>query len=235
LGHVQRVGCSTNDQIPGTGSHNAESSIQSFSMPDFGELIHHWGYVAIVLFVVLGNMGLPVPEESILILSGYLAWRGDLKLPLVLAVGVMAAAAGDLIGFWIGRKYGHAALDRYRRSVLVKPERLEAVTRFLNRYGAFAVFAARFIPGLRFMAGPLAGAAGVRPSVFVAANLLGALVYVPYAVGLGFGLGYGAGEYAEKLRHLFGGVEGVVLFGTTIGVLLVLGWRVRRAMRMTRL
>jgi membrane protein DedA with SNARE-associated domain len=100
-------------------------------------------------FVILGNVGLPVPEESILVLSGYLAWRGDLKLPLVIAVGVIAAAAGDIIGFWIGRKYGHAALDRYRHSMPVKPERLESVTRFLDRYGAFAVFAARFIPGLR--------------------------------------------------------------------------------------
>ena len=184
--------------------------------------------------VILGNVGLPVPEESILVLSGYLAWRGDLKLPLVIAVGVIAAAAGDIIGFWIGRKYGHAALDRYRHSMPVKPERLESVTRFLDRYGAFAVFAARFIPGLRFMAGPLAGAAGLRPFVFVAANLLGAVVYVPYAVGVGFGLGYGVSDYAERLRHAFGRVETIVLVGTAIGVVLVLGWRVRRVMRTAR-
>ena len=204
------------------------------TMPDFGELINHWGYFAIVLFVILGNVGLPVPEESILVLSGYLAWRGDLKLALVIAVGIIAAAAGDIIGFWIGRRYGHAALDRYRQSMLVRPERLESVTRFLNRYGAFAVFAARFIPGLRFMAGPLAGAAGVRPSVFVAANLLGAVVYVPHAVGIGFGLGYGVGEYAERLRHVFGRVETIVLIGTTIGVVLVVGRRVVRAIRTAR-
>src|ERR1700676_2218051 len=86
------------------------------TMPDFGELINHWGYFAIVLLVILGNVGLPVPEESILVLSGYLAWRGDLKLPLVIAVGIVAAAAGDIIGFWIGRRYGHAALDRYRHA-----------------------------------------------------------------------------------------------------------------------
>src|SRR6202049_5276039 len=68
--------------------------------PDFGELINHWGYFAIVLFVILGNVGLPVPEESILVLSGYLAWRGDLKLPLVIAVGIVAAAAGGIRGLF---------------------------------------------------------------------------------------------------------------------------------------
>jgi membrane-associated protein len=152
----------------------------------------------------------------------------------VIVVGTISAAAGDIIGFWIGRKYGPAAIDRYRDSLLVKPERLESVRRFLNRYGAFAVFAARFIPGLRFMAGPLAGAAGMRPSVFVTANLLGAAVYVPYAVGIGFGLGYGVGQYAEGLRHVFGRVEYVVLIGTTIGVALVLGWRLLRIRRTRR-
>lgn len=157
-------------------------------MFDFNQLISHWGYFATVLFVILGNVGLPVPEESILVLSGYLARRGDLNLFLVIVVGIVSAAAGDIIGFWIGRKYGHVALDRYRHSLMVKPERLESVRRFLNRYSAFAVFAAWFIPGLRFMAGPLAGAAGLRPSVFVAANLLGAAVYVPYAIAIGFGL-----------------------------------------------
>jgi membrane protein DedA with SNARE-associated domain len=115
--------------------------------------------------------------------------------------------------------------------MMVKPERLDSVWRFLNRYGAFAVFAARFIPGLRFMAGPLAGAAGMRPNVFVPANLLGAVVYVPCAVGIGYGLGYGLGEYAERLRHVFCGVEYVVLIVTATGVLLVLGWRVLRTIR----
>ena len=74
----------------------------------------------------------------------------------------------------------------------------------------------------------------MRPSVFVAANLLGAVVYVPHAVGIGFGLGYGVGEYAERLRHVFGRVETIVLIGTTIGVVLVVGRRVLRAIRTAR-
>jgi membrane protein DedA with SNARE-associated domain len=60
----------------------------------------------------LGNVGLPVPEGSILIVSDYLAWQGDRNLPLVISVGTISAAAGDIIGFWIGRKYGHAGIDR---------------------------------------------------------------------------------------------------------------------------
>ena len=65
----------------------------------------------------------------------------------------------------------------------------------MTRYGVLGVFVARFIPGLRFMAGPLAGAAGLRPFPFVVANLLGAAIYVPYAVGIGYAIGYGFGTY----------------------------------------
>jgi membrane protein DedA with SNARE-associated domain len=186
---------------------------------------------AIVAFVLLGNVGLPVPEESILVLSGYLAWRGDLRLPLVIAVGVLSAAGGDNIGFWIGRRYGRAGIERYGHLVLVTPERLEKAWRFVNRYGAVALFAARFLPGVRFLPGPLAGAAGLRPSVFMAANLLGAMTYVPYAVGIGYAAGYGAGEYVERLRHVLGRVEHVVLIGTACGVALLLGRRALHAAR----
>src|SRR5574341_1666084 len=68
-------------------------------MLDPNELIGHWGYSAIFLAVVLGNVGMPVPEEAILALAGYLVWRGKLRLPLVLAVGIASAAAGDNLGY----------------------------------------------------------------------------------------------------------------------------------------
>ena len=73
-------------------------------MLDLGQLISHWGYLAIFLFVILGNLGLPAPEESILVLAGYLVWQGKLRLPLVLAVGILSAIAGDNLGYWIGRR-----------------------------------------------------------------------------------------------------------------------------------
>lgn len=188
-----------------------------------GELIGHWGYPAIFLFVVLGNLGLPVPEETILALSGYLVWRGELRLPLVLAVGIISAAAGDNLGYWIGRKHGRPAIERYGRRVLATPERLESVWRFVTRYGALGVFVARFIPGLRFMA----GAAGLRPFVFAVANLLGAAIYVPYAVGIGYAIGYGFGPYVERIQR----VEYVVLISATILAAGLLAWRALKARR----
>ncbi len=198
-------------------------------MPDLGHLIEHWGYLAIFVFVILGNVGVPVPEESILALAGYLVWQGDLRLPLVLLVGTLSAIAGDNLGYWLGRRYGQAAVAHYGRWVLLTPARIDATRRFVTRYGAVGVFAARFIAGLRFMAGPLAGSTGLRPLAFVIANTLGALLYVPTVVAAGYGVGYGLGEYLKQYERVVGKVEHVVLLAAIIGTVGFLGWRALRA------
>jgi membrane protein DedA with SNARE-associated domain len=166
---------------------------------DPSTLLDHWGYVGIFLAVVLGNVGVPVPEETVLALAGYAASRGVLHLPTVLVVGVISAVVGDNLGYWLGRRYGRQAIERYGRWAFVTPERLQKISEFLTRYGAFAIFAARFVTGVRFVAGPLAGAAGVPPLTFTIANVLGALAYVPYAVGIGYGVGWGFGDVIQGL------------------------------------
>jgi membrane protein DedA with SNARE-associated domain len=168
---------------------------------DAAELLAHWGYAAIFVAVVLGNIGFPVPEETILVLGGYLAQRGTLRVGLVMAIGIVSAVAGDGIGYWLGRRYGRPAIERYGRWVHVTPARLERVYGFVTRYGAWAVFCARFVAGLRFLAGPLAGATGLRPLAFATGNVLGACLFVPVVVGLGYLLGHAVGDDIERLVH----------------------------------
>jgi membrane protein DedA with SNARE-associated domain len=200
-------------------------------MFDLRHLIEHWGYLAIGVFILLGNLGVPVPEESTLALAGYLVWQGELRLLWVLAIGILSAVGGDNLGYWIGWRYGQGALKRYGRWVLLTPARVEATRRFVIRYGGFGVFSGRFIPGLRFMAGPLAGSTGVRPLTFVAANALGALLYVPAMVGAGYGVAYGLDGYLKRLERLGGRVEHVILVGMIVATLACVGWRAFRAVR----
>ena len=196
-----------------------------------GELISHWGYSAIFIFVLLGSAGVPAPEESILVVGGYLAWRGQLRLPLVIAVGILSASAGDNLGYRVARHYGRTALDRYGSRFFITSARLEAMRGFVLRWGAPAVFIARFVPGLRVWAGPIAGAAGMPFPSFVIANALGAVVYVPLAVGAGYALGLGLGERLERLRGIVGELEywavGAAL-AVAAGLLL---WRAAHARR----
>jgi membrane protein DedA with SNARE-associated domain len=188
-------------------------------------LLEQWRYAAIFLMVILGNMGLPVPEETVLALGGYLASRGVTRLHWVVVIGVISAVIGDNIGYWLGRRYGRAAIERYDRWVFVAPERLRTISAFVGRYGALAVFVARFVPGLRFLAGPLAGAMGMPPITFTLANALGALAYVPYAVGLGYAVGYSMGDV---IQGLMGTVERFAIAAIAV---LTLVFSARRILR----
>ena len=196
-------------------------------MPDLGELIASWGYPAIFLIVTLGNIGLPVPEETVLIMAGYLAWQGYLQLSIVLVVGVISAVAGDNVGYWIGRRYGQTAVERVAEWLGLGSERMASMRRFVARYGAVGVFLGRFFPGLRFMAGPLAGASGLGLRPFFVANVLGAVVFVPYGVGLGYAIGYGLNTYVSEIRH----VERAALIAVILGVAFLLGWRALQIIR----
>jgi membrane protein DedA with SNARE-associated domain len=197
-------------------------------MPDLTQLINAWGYAAIFVIVVLGNLGLPVPEETVLTVSGYLAWQGHLQLLVVVLVAIASAVTGDNIGYWLGRRYGARILGRL---IAVAPERAERARSFVARYGALAVFAARFVTGLRFMAGPLAGSGGLPPVRFVTANALGAVVYVPIAVGAGYVVGYGLGDRIERIRQAAGYTERCGLIALAVAA--VVAWIVmaRRARR----
>src|SRR4029450_8159038 len=110
---------------------------------DLHEFVGHWGYVAIFVVVVLGNVGLPVPEETILALAGYLVWRGKLRMSLVLVVGIVSAVVGDNIGYWLGRRYGQNALPRYALLVLRHPQRLGDTEALVAPSRAGAVVLAR--------------------------------------------------------------------------------------------
>jgi membrane protein DedA with SNARE-associated domain len=196
-------------------------------MPDLSSLLERWRYPAIFAAVILGNVGLPIPEETVLALGGFLAHRGELHLPTVIAVGVLAAIVGDNIGYWLGHRYGRSSLERYGRYIWVSRDRIERVSAFMARHGGLAVFAARFVPGVRCLAGPVAGGMGMPPRTFIIANTLGGLVYVPYAVGLGYAVSFGAGHVIEQL---VGRAEPIVV---AVIALLTLAFIARRLVQRT--
>ena len=151
--------------------------------------VAHWGSAAIALAVLLGNIGIPIPEESIILLSGYLAWRGTLSLAAVLAVCVASAIVGDNIGYWIGREGGRPLLLRYGRYAFLSQPQIGRAERFFARHGPRAVFFGRFIAGIRFLAGPLAGIARMPAGRFMASNAAGAVVYVTAVTMVGYAAG----------------------------------------------
>jgi membrane protein DedA with SNARE-associated domain len=163
--------------------------------------LSHGGYVALGALVLAGNVGFPVPENTVLWTAGYLAWKGKLWGPAVLTVGIVAAILGDNLGYWLGQRYGHPLLDRYGTRLGLSVARRDRLQTFVTMYGGWAVFCARFVLGLRVLAGPLAGSVGLPFKVFFLGNAAGALCYVPAEVGIGYALAYGVGHLSAHHAH----------------------------------
>jgi len=192
-------------------------------MPDIDQVVAHWGYAGIVVVVILGNIGLPLPEETVLALAGYLVFSGRIQLFPVLVAALVSAVVGDALGFWLGRRYGRAAVERHARWLLT-PARVTLAESLIRRYGAVAVCAARFVGGLRFVAGPLAGALGLPFRSFLRGNVLGAVIFVPYAVGIGYAIGYGLEPYMARVQQVLGGVGRMVLLATLVVSAALVSW-----------
>lgn len=150
-------------------------------------LLVHWGYWAVLAGLLGENAGLPVPGETVLIFAGFLSNKGSgLHLALIIVVGIIAATTGDNIGFLLGRKLGPRFIRWLKRVFRLDDEDIDVAKDQLLRHGAATVFWARFIFGLRVVAGPLAGMLGMDWKEFFLFNALGATAWVSTMALLGF-------------------------------------------------
>jgi membrane-associated protein len=186
-----------------------------------------WGYWAVALGLLLENTGVPVPGETILILASVLSYNThELRLPWIFVVGTIAATAGDNIGYWIGRKGGRPLLERWQRFFRVSDDHIAAAEKLIERYGAGSIFFARFITGVRVIAGPLAGVLRMEWKRFALFNFLGALVWVVVIASLGYSFGSQWGRLLELMKE----ANWIILAVFAVAVLFIL-WKRQRTRR----
>jgi len=184
----------------------------------------HYGYWAVAVALLVENAGVPVPGETILLVASILAsTEGDLRLSWIIAVGTIAATLGDNVGFTLGYRGGRPLLARYQSVFRIRSQTLARGERMFARYGAVAVFFARFVFGLRIVAGPLAGVLRMPWRKFLIFNFLGATVWVTTISGAGFLFGRSWEMVQRGVREFDLAVAIVVLI-----VMGVLWWRSRQ-------
>jgi membrane protein DedA with SNARE-associated domain len=183
----------------------------------------HYGYWAVGAALLLENAGIPVPGETILLMASFLAYsEHDLQISWIIVVATIAATIGDNIGFALGYYGGRPLLVRYQSIFRVRPSTLARGEKLFDRYGSVTVFFARFVFGMRIVAGPMAGVLRMPWRKFLIFNFLGASVWVSAISGAG----YLFGQHWQRLQR------DVKRFDITVAIVVVLAavwvwWRRR--------
>lgn len=149
-----------------------------------------YGYWTVAVILLFENAGIPLPGETTLLFAAFLAFSEHrLTLWGIMTVGIVACTLGDNLGYWIGYHGGRPLLERQRRIFRISHDHLRRGERFFERYGSLTVFFARFIFGMRILAGPLAGVLKMPWRKFLLFNFLGAAVWVSVVSCLGYFFG----------------------------------------------
>lgn len=183
-----------------------------------------YGYWTVALVLLLENAGIPLPGETTLLFAAFLAFsEHHLTLWGIIVVGIAACTIGDNLGYWIGHHGGRPLLERQRRVFRISQQHLERGERFFAKYGSFTIFFARFIFGMRIIAGPLAGVLKMPWKKFLIFNFLGATLWVSVTAFLGYFFGSRLQWVTEQLEQ----VEIALLIVLVIAAL-ILRWRALR-------
>ena len=181
------------------------------------------GYWALALTLLLENAGIPLPGETMLLFASFLAFKHqELSLGLIIVIATAACTLGDNLGYWIGNRGGRPLLHRYQRVFRVSDERIARGEKMFERFGPVTVFFARFVFGMRVLAGPLAGVLRMPWRRFVLFNFLGAVSWVTVISCAG----YFFGQHWRRLLRIVSQVNAVV-FVAAVVVVLVVWWRYR--------
>jgi len=160
-----------------------------------------YGYGAISLLLMLGIVGLPVPDETLLVFCGYLISKGKMH-PFGAWLSALAGSwCGISLSYTIGRTLGLGAVHRFGKYLHITEERLQRVHQWFDRIGHWALFVGYYIAGVRHFTAIVAGTSKLSFPSFIAFAWSGGLLWVSTFLTLGYFLGENWKRIADSIHE----------------------------------
>jgi len=147
------------------------------------------GYAGLFVLMALESAALPVPSEVVLPLAGYLVFLGQMNLGLAVVDATVAGLAGALVDYYLALKLGRPVVYGILGRMGVSPTRLDDGERWVDSKGAWSVFVARLIPGVRSVISIPAGLLKMKIKLFAILTTLGALIWSAVLIYVGYSAG----------------------------------------------
>lgn len=158
------------------------------------------GYWGIFLLMFLESTFFPFPSEIIMIPAGYLAYKGEMNLYMVVLMGILGSVGGALLNYYLAKSFGRAFILRYGKYFFIKEKTLDKLESFFAKHGEISTFTGRLIPGIRQLISLPAGLARMNIAKFSFFTALGAGIWVVVLVALGYVVGSNEELISEYLK-----------------------------------
>jgi membrane protein DedA with SNARE-associated domain len=172
-----------------------------------------YGYGALFGLLILGIVGLPIPDETLLVFCGYLISQGKMGMIETYLAALAGSCCGITVSYFIGRTAGLAVVHRFGRYLRVEQEQLDRVHRWFDRSGHWALFGGYYIAGVRHFTAIIAGSSKLEFHVFILYAWGGAATWVAAFLTLGYVIG-------EQWRAVADLVHRYLLYASGLGLAL---------------
>jgi membrane protein DedA with SNARE-associated domain len=156
------------------------------SLEALQEFVNNFTYLGVFAILLLGSLGVPIPEEMPIIAAAVMSHEGIVRWWLALPVCLLGVLSGDMVLYWVGRRWSERVLHWRLVRLVLSPAREQWLKAAYRRHALKTVVTARHIMGLRAAAFLTAGSARVPFWKFVVADAGAALVGVPLVFGLAY-------------------------------------------------
>ena len=147
------------------------------------------GYPVVFLLIMLESTLVPIPSELVMPFAGFLAWKGEFSLPVILVINSVGALVGSGICYWIGVVGGRPFLIKYGKYFLVRQHDIDRTEAFFAKHGKRTILIGRFLPVIRHVISVPAGIARMPLPGFFLQTFLGATIWGGVLILLGYYVG----------------------------------------------
>ena len=177
------------------------------------DVVRAGGYPAVFIFITLESTLVPIPSELVMPLAGFMAYKGEFSLPVILIINSAGALLGSSLCYWIGVVGGKPFLVKYGKYFLVNQHDIAKTETFFAKHGKATILIARFLPVIRHVISVPAGIARMPLRGFFLQTFLGSTIWGGALILLGYYVGANWETLANTLKRV----------DLLIGLILVLG------------
>ncbi|MGL4990849.1 MAG: VTT domain-containing protein [Sarcina sp.] len=190
-------------------------------MNDILNLIPHYGYILIFALLTIELMGVPfLPGELLMVYCGFLVFKGELNIVLVCIASILGVSTGLTASYFIGRKLGASFFAKYGAKVHLGPDKMEKISKLINKYGMTLIVFICFIPGLKHIIGYFSGTSEMSYKKYAIGAYSGAIIWSITFATIGKLLGSNWSEFHKYIIKYL--IIGAIIFVIGISIFYIL-------------